>query len=123
ASIFIILGTICIMFISKNVWKAIGQIMLSIGFIFFGIGVITSSLEPMSESEEVLAFLVQLSEKPVLLALIGVVFTALMHSSAAMIIIGIAFVTSGVLPIYAVLPLVLGANVGDTLPVLISSLA
>jgi len=123
ASIFIILGTICIMFISKNVWKAIGQIMLSIGFIFFGIGVITSSLEPMSESEEVLAFLVQLSEKPVLLALIGVVFTALMHSSAAMIIIGIAFVTSGVLPISAVLPLVLGANVGDTLPVLISSLA
>lgn len=123
ASIFIILGTIFIMFINKSIWKAIGQIMLSIGFIFFGIGVITSSLEPMSESEEVLAFLVQLSERPILLALIGVVFTALMHSSAAMIIIGIAFVTSDVLTLSAVLPLVLGANVGDTLPVLISSLA
>src|SRR5699024_1092402 len=73
--------------------------------------------------EEVLAFLVQLSERPILLALIGVVFTALMHSSAAMIIIGIAFVTSDVLTLSAVLPLVLGANVGDTLLVFISSLA
>src|SRR5699024_7976872 len=60
---------------------------------------------------------------PILFALIGMIFTALMHSSAAMIIIGIAFVTSGVLSLPAVLPLVLGANIGATLPVVVSSLA
>src|SRR5699024_702053 len=49
--------------------------------------------------------------------------TALMHSSAAMIIIGIAFITSGVFTLPAVLPLVLGANAGSTLPVVISRLA
>src|SRR5699024_7455244 len=72
---------------------------------------------------EVLAFLVQLSERPILLALIGVAFTALMHSSAAMIIIGITFVTSDVLTLSAVLPLVIGANVGDTFPILITTFA
>ncbi|MEN1968802.1 Na/Pi cotransporter family protein [Lentibacillus sp. N15] len=123
ASIFIFLGAISIIFLNKNIWKSIGQIALSIGFIFFGIGVITSSLEPLSENANVLHFLVTLSDKPILFALIGMVFTALMHSSAAMIIIGIAFVTSGVLTLPAVLPLVLGANVGATLPVVVSSLS
>lgn len=123
ASIFIFIGAVFTMFIKHNTWKAIGQIFLSVGFIFFGIGVITSSLEPLSESQEVLNFLIDLAQQPFLLFLIGIIFTALMHSSAAMIIIGIAFVSSGVLTLPDVLPLVLGANVGDTLPVLISSLA
>src|SRR5690625_6630465 len=51
------------------------------------------------------------------------ILTAVMHSSVATIIIGIAFVTSDVLSLSAVLPLVLGANIGTTLPVVISSLA
>lgn len=123
ASIFIFLGAVFIMFLNKNIWKSIGQIALSIGFIFFGIGVITSSLEPLSEKGAVLHFLVTLSQNPILFAIIGMIFTALMHSSAAMIIIGIAFVTSDVLTLPDVLPLVLGANVGATLPVVISSLA
>lgn len=123
ASIFIFLGAIFMIFVKRTLWQTIGQIALSIGFIFFGIGVITSSLEPLSETEGVLHFLVQLSENPILFALIGMVSTALMHSSAAMIIIGIAFVTSDVLSLSAVLPLVLGANVGATLPVVVSSLA
>lgn len=123
ASIFIFFGVVFIMFVKRNGWKTVGRILLSIGFIFFGIGVITSSLEPLSENEDVLHFLINLSENPVLFALIGMIFTALMHSSAAMIIIGIAFVTSDVLTLQAVLPLVLGANVGSTIPVLVTSLA
>src|SRR5699024_11205810 len=82
-----------------------------------------SSLEPLGENEQMLEFLAGLSEKPIVLAFIAMILTALMHSSAAMIIIGIAFVTSGVLTLPAVLPLVLGANVGSTLPVVVSSLA
>lgn len=123
ASIFIFLGVILILFIKNERMKSIGSIALSIGFIFFGIGNITGALEPLSESSEMLSFLSQISTYPLLFALIGMLFTALMHSSAAMIIIGIAFVKSDVLSIQAVLPLVLGANVGSTLPVIISSLA
>src|SRR5690625_7960968 len=51
------------------------------------------------------------------------ILTAVMHSSVATIIIGIAFVTSDVLSLSAILPLVLGANIGTTLPVVLSSLA
>ena len=123
APLFIFLGVVLIMFIKHSKWRSVGNIVLSIGFIFFGIGVISSSLIPLSENELILYYLISLSEKPILFALVGMIFTALMHSSAAMIIIGIAFVTSDVLSISAILPLVLGANVGSTLPVLLSSLA
>src|SRR5699024_12255952 len=63
------------------------------------------------------------STNPFLFAFITMILTALIHSSAAMIIIGIAFVQSNVLSLDSVLPLVLGANLGSTLPVIISSLA
>jgi len=122
SSIFIFLGVVFSIFVKNNIWKSIGNILLSIGFIFFGIGLITSSLEPLSENEAILQFLLDLAESPVLFTLIAMIFTALMHSSAAIIIIGIAFVTSGVLTISDVLPLVLGANIGSTIPVLVSSL-
>src|SRR5699024_5483410 len=42
SAIFIFIGAVFTMFIQNNTWKATGQIFLSIGFIFFGIGVITS---------------------------------------------------------------------------------
>src|SRR5699024_1769593 len=123
SSFLIFIGVIFLLFIKKRAWKNIGSISLSIGFIFFGIGTITTAMEPLSESSEMLAYLTNISTNPLLFAFIAMLLTALMHSSAAMIIIGIAFVKSDVLSVEAVLPLVLGANIGSTLPVIISSLA
>lgn len=123
ASIFIFLGAISALFIKSSKVKTIGQVLIGFGFIFFGIGFITSSLEPLSENHQVVHYLVELSSSPVLFAAVGIGLTALLHSSAAMIIIGISFVATGVLSIDAVIPLVLGANVGATIPVLISSIS
>lgn len=122
ASVFIFLGVIFSVFVKNQLWRNIGHILLSIGFIFFGIGLITSSLEPLSKNERILQLLVNLSDNPLLFTFIALVLTALMHSSAAVIIIGIAFISSGVLTLPAILPLVLGANIGSTIPVVISSL-
>src|SRR5699024_8971256 len=123
ASIFIFIGVIFIMFIKKHAWRSIGQISLSIGFIFFGIGLITSSLEPLGENEQMLEFLAGLSEKPIVLAFIAMILTALMHSSSSMYIIRHAFIPSGVVTLLAVLSIFLGANDGSTLLVVMSSRA
>lgn len=123
ATLFIFIGVVFIVFVKRSIWQSIGQILLSIGFIFYGISLITSSLIPIAENDQFLQFLVSVSKNPLLFAIIAAFFTALMHSSAAMIIIGIAFVTSGILPLSAILPLVLGANVGSTIPVVISGIS
>ncbi|RIU94841.1 Na/Pi cotransporter family protein [Oceanobacillus picturae] len=123
APILIFLGAISSIFVRKYIWKSIGQILLSVGFVFFGIGMITTSLLPLGENEIIVHILVNLSGTPLLFLIIGSVLAALMHSSAAVIIIGIAFVTTDVLTLSSVLSLVLGANLGATLPVIASSLA
>lgn len=123
ASLFIFLGAIFIIFVKKNNMKSSGFIVLSIGFIFYGIDLISSSLHPLSENEHMLQFLSALSENPVLFMLVAMAITALLHSSLAMIIIGTTFITSGALEIGDILPLILGANVGSTIPVVISSFA
>lgn len=123
ASIFIFLGVILMMFVKRNKWHSVGQIALSIGFIFFGIGKVTSTISHLSQNDGVLQFLLAISKNPILFALICMFLSALMYSSAAMIIIGMAFVTSNVLTPADILPLVIGANVGSTFPVMISSLS
>src|SRR5690625_5268317 len=56
APLFIFLGVVLIMFIKHSKWRSVGNIVLSIGFIFFGIGVISSSLIPLSENELILYY-------------------------------------------------------------------
>ncbi|MDY0394032.1 Na/Pi cotransporter family protein [Virgibacillus halophilus] len=122
SSIFIFLGAVFIIFVKQSNWKVIGLLLLSIGFIFFGIHMISSSLEPLSENPHFLHSLTSISKNPLLFGLIAMVLTVLFHSSAAMIVIGIAFVSTGVLSVHAILPLVIGANVGSTIPVIVTSL-
>ncbi|MFK4996779.1 Na/Pi symporter [Bacillus sp. N9] len=110
-------------FLKRGRWKLIGTILLSIGFIFLGIHLISSSLDPLSKNLYFLEMLVYISKSPLLFALIAMLLTALFHSSAAMIIIGIAFVTTGILSVQTIIPLVIGANVGSTIPVIMTSLA
>ncbi|HEY4599702.1 MAG TPA: Na/Pi cotransporter family protein [Cerasibacillus sp.] len=121
SSVFIFLGVIFIIFVRHNRWNTTGVILLSIGFIFFGIHLISSSLEPLSKEQQLLDVLLNISDMPIAFAFISMILTAIFHSSAAMIIIGIAFVSNGVLTVEAIIPLVLGANVGSTIPVLLSS--
>ncbi|SES88910.1 phosphate:Na+ symporter [Oceanobacillus limi] len=122
SSLFIFIGAICTVFVKKNRIRIIGLLALSIGFIFYGIHLITTSIHPLSEYEAVLHTLIYLSDMPILFAIATMLLTALFHSSAAVIIIGIALVGTGALSVHAVIPLILGANVGSTLPVIISSL-
>lgn len=121
SAIFILIGAILTLFGRNDKIKTIGQAATGFGFIFFGIGFITSSLEPLSHNASVVDFLSMLTGSPILFTLVCALMTTALHNSAAMIMIGISFVMSGVLTPTEVIPLVLGANVGGTIPILISS--
>lgn len=123
SSIFIFLGAIFIIFLNRIRWRITGLILLSIGFIFFGIHLISSSFAPLSKEQHFLNMLVSISKNPLLFTVLAMSLTALFHSSAAMIVIGITFVTTGVLSVQAVIPIVIGANIGSTIPVMVTSLA
>ncbi|WP_461181653.1 Na/Pi cotransporter family protein [Virgibacillus kimchii] len=123
STLFIFLGAVLTIFLKHPKWKNAGLVALSIGFIFYGIHLLSTSVSPLNAYQPVVDILLYVSGQPILFALLAVVLTALFHSSAAVILIGIAFIDHEMLGVEAIIPLILGANVGSTLPVIVSSLA
>ncbi|GGE26833.1 Na/Pi cotransporter II-like protein [Pullulanibacillus camelliae] len=123
SALFIFCGVILFLFIKGSRLKTIGQVLIGFGFVLLGIELITSSLVPLGKLRGFLHLITVLSSHPLLFVVISALCTAVLHNSAAMIMIGISFVTSGTLGVPEVLPLILGANVGATLPVFVSSLS
>lgn len=121
ALIFIIIG-----FMIKSVSKSdsmwnIGRVFMAIGMIFFGIFLISESMNLLQSIQWVKDMLTHISNPLAGIAL-GFIITALMQSSAAALAIIIAVADQGLLSITAAFYLVLGCNMGTCLTAIIASL-
>lgn len=121
ALIFIILGFM-IKSISKSdsMWN-IGRVFMAIGMIFFGIFLISESMNLLQSIQWVKDMLTHISN-PLAALVLGFIITALMQSSAAALAIIIAVADQGLLSITAAFYLVLGCNMGTCLTAIIASL-
>ena len=107
---------------SKNPTKnRVGIILLGFAVLMFGMTAMSDALSPLRESEAFIALLTKLSH-PVLGILAGVVFMAIIQSSAAAVGILQALSMTGVLSFSAAYPIILGIAVGGALKVLMSAL-
>ena len=121
ALVFIILG-----FMIKSVSKSdsmwnIGRVFMAIGMIFFGIFLISESMNLLQSIQWVKDMLTHISNPLAGIAL-GFIITALMQSSAAALAIIIAVADQGLLSITAAFYLVLGCNMGTCLTAIIASI-
>ncbi len=93
--------------------KKIGEIMCGFGLIFVGLELMGSSLKECVELNEFFKGLFQKIDFPLLLILIGLIFTALIQSSSAATGIFITMVgIEGTLGLDSAIFLVLGSNIG-----------
>ena len=116
-----IIGIIMMKFSKKQLHNRIGSILLGFSVLMFGMSAMSSAVSPLSESESFKSMLVAFSN-PALGILAGVVFTALIQSSAAAVGILQALSMTGALTFATAYPIILGAAVGGALPVLISAI-
>ena len=108
--------------------KYLGQIILGFGILFIGIHFMKEAFAPLKEDPGALKFLVTVGGNPLLAVLVGAVFTMLVQSSSAAIVVfqmlamGGAFggTCSESLPI--VIPFILGDNIGTTITAQIAAL-
>lgn len=99
------------------------------GLLFSGLGLIFVGLEVMSSEEAFGNPLVEsmfqgifsVIDFPLLLILVGVIFTALIQSSSAATGVVITMVGTGILPLNLALFIVLGANIGTCVTALLAS--
>lgn len=109
-------------FFKKEKIKIAGLLCSGLGLIFVGLNVMSSEQafgNPLVESMFQSVFSV--IDSPLLLILVGVVFTALIQSSSAATGVVITMVGTGVLPLDLALFIVLGANIGTCVTALLAS--
>ncbi len=115
---------IVMMFIKKEKVKNIGEIVTGLGLLFFGLQTMSSSVSATAAPEmyEVVTNIFNATIFPLLLFLIGIVFTALVQSSSATAGIAIVMVGSGAINLESGFYLMLGAGIGTVVPMLLASI-
>lgn len=92
-----------------------GRMVLGIGFILLSLRFIGEATGPLRHTELLPAVSGYLAGDAMMAVLLGALFTWLIHSSVAAILMISAFAAQGVIPLEAGLPLILGANIGSGL--------
>lgn len=110
-------------FASKEKVKIAGLLCSGLGLIFVGLNVMSSEDafgNPLVE--DMFTEIFKTIDFPLLLILVGIIFTALIQSSSASTGVVITMVGAGVLPLDLALFIVLGANIGTCVTALLASI-
>lgn len=123
ALLLVALGAGIFVFSEKKRIRYIGQILLGFGLVFYGMGVMTTAMNPLKDNVAFTNLMAELVNKPFLLLIVATTFTAIVQSSAATLAIAMSLAIEGVISINASIPIMFGANIGTTATALLSSLA
>ena len=120
--------TVALILIYSKKRKIIGDFIFGISFMFLGLGTLSATGKEMdlAENQAVINFFASFNPDSftttIIFLLIGSGLTMLVHSSAAIMAITMILCSSGVLPIYQGIALVMGENIGTTITSILASL-
>ena len=106
------LGAFMGLFAKKSGTKTLGGILAGFGLLFVGLELMSGSMESFAALDGVKKFLAGISN-PILLVLLGAIFTAIIQSSSVMTSIALAMVVTGLIGIDQGIFLTMGSNIGS----------
>ncbi len=121
APLFVFIGAAIVMFAKGKKRKEIGNIILGFGILFTGMGIMSSSMEPLTNSEIFKEVLITIGDNWPIGILAGAVITAVLQSSSATTGILVGLATAGAIDIKIALPIVFGCNIGTCVTAILSS--
>jgi phosphate:Na+ symporter len=107
------LGVVLFLWGSKGKARAVGQGLVGFGLVLLALRFLAGAAEEAGRIEGLRILMAELSGAPLTAFALGLLFSALLQSGTAVMILLIAFARHGLLAPPAILPLVLGANVGS----------
>jgi Na/Pi-cotransporter len=116
-AIFVILGMILSF---SNRYAVVGRSIFYFGLILFALDLVGYAIRPLRE-HPMMQSIVALAASPWLGFLVGMSITAVIQVSAIVVGLGVLFANQGVLEPAAVVPIVIGSNLGGTATALIAS--
>ena len=118
-SAFAGLGAFLTLFSKKSSSKTLGGILAGFGLLFVGLELMSGSMESFAALEGVKTFLAGIGN-PLLLVLLGALFTAIIQSSSVMTSIALAMVVTGLIGIDQGIFLTMGSNIGSCVVAIIA---
>jgi phosphate:Na+ symporter len=116
---FIVLGFV--LSLLKIRWSIFGKVVFYFGFILFSLDLISKTLLPLRETQEIMELLSGVIH-PLYAIAAGALVTILVQSSSVTTGLAILLVQQGQIPVSVAIPLMLGANVGTTITGLLACL-
>ena len=92
-------------------WRQTGMIILGLGLVFYGMSIMSTALNPLRSYEPFIEFMISM-QNPLLGALVGAAFTAVVQSSSATTGILIVMASQGLIGLESAIAIALGANIG-----------
>jgi len=105
----------------KPLLKNIGGALMGVGFVFYGMHIMSESMQPLKNITLIGDVILKL-KNPIIGILTGLILTALIQSSAAFIGIILTLSTQNLITLEASIPLILGTNLGTTITALLASI-
>lgn len=100
-------------FVLKKNYRNHAKMIMSFGFVFYGLALMGMANGPLRESELFKLFLENVLQQPFWAFIVGFLLTSFLQSSVIVLGILITFSYSGLIPIQEAIPFILGANLGS----------
>lgn len=102
--------------------RQVGRILVGLGLILLSLHLIKDAAGPLKTSEVLPLILRPLASDPFLSVLFGALLTWMFHSSLAIVLLLMSLVHTDVISLHLAIVMVLGANIGNVIAPLMSSL-
>src|SRR5271169_4191176 len=116
APLLVLIGVVLFRSSADGQVKNLGRVAIGLGLMLLALGALGHTLAPVETAPVLRTVLEALTGEPVLAVLIAGALTWACHSSVAVVLLIASLAASGVIAPAASLALVLGANLGGTLP-------
>lgn len=116
------IGAFITVFAKKDAVKKTGGILAGFGMLFVGLSVMSDSMSFFSEMES-LRLTLSKFKNPILLALMGMLLTAVIQSSSVMTSMAITMVVTGLITLNQGVYITMGSNVGTCITALLASIS
>jgi len=113
--LLILAGSVLFLKFESRAMRQWGRILLGVAFILMSLAMISAATEPLRESRLLPQIAGYLAGDPLTAFAVAALLAWAVHSSVATVLIFVSFAGSGLLPMEAALPMVLGANLGGGL--------
>ncbi len=115
-------GAFLIFFFKKAKAKNLGEVIFGFGGLFLGLELMSDGMKPLRELESFTDMMLQMSDQPILGAVVGAIFTLIVQSSSATVGILQGLYSENLIDLKGSLPILFGENIGTTITAVLASI-